>query len=144
MTKRMQPIFAICLLLVMSLSGLRVDNSMDSLSYSGNPSGYSDTSVLVEAAAYNVNDGYSRIEQQDFLSVNTSTRLSTSMFKRSQIVHRNQEKQEVSIAALEVSYKVVLFSIVMILFAAGGAGLSMPFRCLLYFIHNTDGKKRIA
>lgn len=144
MAKRFQTMILFCLIFLMSLSCVHIDNTSDLSPASMSASGYTNASVLVESETYQVNRGYSRIEQQDYWSNNNSTRLSTSLFKRSQNTYRNNERNEITIAILDVVSKVVLFSFIMILFATGGTGLSMPFRCLLLYIHSMDGKKRIA
>lgn len=144
MAKRFQTMILFCLIFLMSLSCVHIDNTSDLSPASMGASGYTNASVLVESETYQVNRGYSRIEQQDYWSNNNSTRLSTSLFKRSQNTYRNNERNEITIAILDVVSKVVLFSFIMILFATGGTGLSMPFRCLLLYIHSMDGKKRIV
>ncbi len=144
MTKRFQTIVLFCLVFLMSLSCVQIDNTNDISPVSAGVSGYTNAFVLVESEIYNANRDYSSIEQQDYWNNNSATRLFTSVFKRSSNTHRNHERKEITIAILGILSKLVLFAFIMILFATGGAGLSMPFRCLLLYIHNMDGKKRIA
>lgn len=144
MAKRMQTIILICLAFLMTLSCVHVDNTSNLFAPSTDPSCYTASAVMADSETINVSREYSRFEQQDYLSANQSARLSTALFKRSQANFRSHERHELTIAILDVVSKVVLFSFIMILFAAGGAGLSMPFRCLLSYIHGMDGKKRIA
>ena len=144
MAKRYQILFSLCLIVIMSLSTMRIDNTVDALSAFTRLSQEFQISALVENGSYEVNRGYSSIEKPDYLSENPSARLSSTFYKRSQNFCRNSERHKVSVATLDVIFKVVLFSIVMILIATGGVGLSMPFRCLLYYIHGMDGKKKIA
>lgn len=144
MAKRFQAIITFCMILLLALSCVQIDNTSDLFVPSTVSSSYTNMGVMADFETYNVNRGYSRIEQQDYWSANQSTRLSTTLFKRSQGNSRSYEKNELTITSLDVVSKVVLFSFIMILFAAGGSGLSMPFRCLLYYIQDMDGKKRIA
>ncbi|MBQ9983329.1 MAG: hypothetical protein IJP29_01935 [Lachnospiraceae bacterium] len=103
--------------------------------------------TVVEAqecvVVYEVSRGYSNVTRQDYLTSSPITRIATT-FKRSQNNYRHYPGQGVLTAILEEVSKIVLFSFIMILFATGKAGLSMSFQCLLYYIQNTDGKKRIA
>lgn len=144
MAKHSQMILTICLLVVLTISGIQVDNYADTFTCSTELSGSDDASVMVETGNYGINRGYSCIEQQDYWTVNGSTRVSSLLYKRSQNGVRSHARNNVIVAAFDTCRKAVMFSIVMILFATGSAGLSMPFRCLLYYIHNMDGKKRIA
>lgn len=144
MKKRYQIIITVLVLFVMTISGVHINNMNNVFASSTHFSCVLEDSVLIDAGSYEVNKGYSRIEKQDCWNGHSSTRFSASLFRRSQILHRGHERQEMSISTLDITFKVVFFSIVMILFAAGGTGLSMPFRCLLCYIHGLDGKKRIA
>ncbi len=144
MAKRLQTIITICMILLMTLSCVHIDNTSNLVVPSANSSSYMAMEIAVDSETINVSRGYSRYEQQDYLSANQSARLSTVLFKRSQANHRSHERHELAIAILDVVSKVVLFSFIMILCATGCAGLSMPFRCLLSYIHGMDGKKRIA
>ena len=136
MTKRYQILCSVCLIIIMFVSVMRIDNAMDSWSTFTRLSNEVDSLFLTEYSSYEI--------KPDYLSENPSARLSSTFFKRSQNFSRGYERYEVSVATLDMIFKVVLFSIVMILIATGGAGLSMPFRCLLCYIHRQDGKKRIA
>lgn len=144
MKKTYQIIITILMLLVVSVSSVHIDNSGDMLGSLVAFSGVSEDSVIMDTESYEVNRRYSQIEQQDYWNGNSSTRFSTSLSRRSQILSRSYVKQGMSISVLDIIFKVVLFSIIMILFASGGTGLSMPIRCLLCYIHGLDGKKRIA
>lgn len=144
MAKRLQTFIIFCLIVLMSLSCVHIDNTSDLIVDSTMSSSYSEISSMVESETYQVNRGYSCIEQQDYWSNNSAARLSTVLFKRSQSSLRHHERYEIVMAILDVVSKVALFSFIMILCATGGTGLSMPFRCLLYYIQDMDGKKKIA
>lgn len=92
-------------------------------------------------AVYEVSRSCSNVVQQYYMTARPTTRI-VSAFKRFQTNCRYH--QEAVVAILEDLSKVAVFSFIMILFATGKAGLSMPFQCLLCYIQNTDGKKRIA
>ena len=141
MIKRFRTIIIIGLIALMSLSCIQVDNTSDTFNTSTAVIDKFETFVVVDSTTYNVNRGASSIEQQDYWNNNTSARLSTSFFERSQRVYRSYGKDRFIIAVLDAVSRMALFSIVMILLATGCAGLSMPFRCLLFYIHNKDGKK---
>ncbi len=144
MAKRLQTIILFCLICLMTVSCVHIDNTSDFFMPSTTPSSYTATAVDTLSDTIYASRGYSRFEQQDYLSDNQSARLSTALFKRSQTNFRSHERHELAIAILDIISKVVLFSFIMILCATGGTGLSMPFRCLLSYIHGMDGKKRIA
>lgn len=144
MKKTYRMIITVLALLVMVVSGIRIDNSSDVFVSDADFSYVSDASSMLKAESYEVNRRYSQIEQPSCWNGHGSARLSSSLFRRSQTLERSHERYEMSIATLDSIFKVVLFSIIMILFAAGGTGLSVPIRCLLCYIHEVDGKKRIA
>lgn len=144
MKKTYQIIVTVLAIFVMVVSGIHINNMNNVFASSVRLSCISEDLVLIDTGSYEVNKGYSRIEKLDYWNSQSLTRFSTSLFRRSQALHRGQERQEMSIVTLDITFKVVFLSIVMILFATGGAGLSMPFRCLLCYIHGLDGKKRIA
>lgn len=144
MKEKYQIIITVLILFVMTVSGMHMNNMNDVFVSATLFSCVSEDSVLVDAESYEVNKGYSRIEKQDCWNGHSFTRFATSLFRCTQMLHRSYERQEMPVATLDITFKVVFFSIAMILFAAGGAGLSMPFRCLLYYVHELDGKKRIA
>lgn len=144
MAKRLQTIVLFCIIWLMTLSCVHVDNTRDLFMPSTCSLDYTITVGTVDSETIDVSRGCSRVEQQDYLSANQSARLSTTLFKRSQTNYKSHQRQELTIAILDVVSKVVLFSFIMILCATGCAGLSMPFRCLLSYIHGMDGKKRIA
>lgn len=141
MVKKYQTVVTICLIMLMALSCLRIDNT----------SNYSTTSFThtisideVASSILDVNTGCSRIEQEDYLNTSTSTYLLTSLYRRSLNNYRSYERQEVNVAVLDFVSKIVSFLIAMTLCATGSAGLSTPFRCLLYYIQDMDGKKKVA
>ncbi len=144
MTKKCKMIMTICLIIMMSLTCMRIDNTSDFFDLSAASLGYTNSVVLTQTDTLDVNRRYSRIEQQDYLYAQGATRVSTSLSRRSQNHIRSFERNEVIVAVLGILSKVVLFSFFMILFATSGTRLSMPFQCLLYYIHNMDGKKKIA
>lgn len=144
MVNRYKAYIAICLMIVMSFVCLRVDNTNDLFTVSTTSTEYSNSAVSTGVGVLSVNKGYSHIATQDYINANGSTRVSTSLYRRSQNHIRNFERNEVTMTILGGISKVALFSFIMILFAASGTGLSMPFQCLLYYIHNKDGKKKIA
>ena len=144
MKKAYRMILTVLALFVMAVSGINIDNSNDMLVSSADFSCVLDDSLMLEAESYEVNRRYSQIEQLNCWNGHSSARISTSLIRRSQVLSRGLARQKMSIATLDSIFKVVLFSIIMILFAAGGTGLSMPIRCLLCYIHEVDGKKRIA
>ena len=144
MVARYKTYIAICLMMLMSLTCLRIDNTSDLFDVSIASLEYSNSVASTEAEVISVNREYSSIETQDYINANASTRLFTSLYRRSQNHIRNYERNKVTMTVLDMISKVALFSFIMILFAASGTGLSMPFQCLLYYIHNMDGKKRIA
>lgn len=144
MKKTYRMILTVLALLVMTVSGININNSNDMFVSVADFSCVSDNSLMMDAESYEVNRRYSQIEQQNYWNGHSSARFSTSLIRRSQVLSRGLARQKMSIATLDSRFKVVLFSIIMILFAAGGTGLSMPIRCLLCYIHGVDGKKRIA
>lgn len=144
MKKTYQMILTVLALLVMVVSGIHIDNSGDVFVSDADFSYVSDASLMLKAESYEVNRRYSQIEQPSCWNGHSSARLSSSFFRRSQTLERSHKRHEMSIVTLDSIFRVVLFSIIMILFAAGGTGLSMPIRCLLCYIHGVDGKKRIA
>lgn len=144
MTKRFQTVITFCMIMLMSLSCVQIDNTSDLFISSAISINATNASWMVGSETYNANRGCSRIEQQDYWNHNQSACLSMSLFQRSQGTFRNNGRNEITIAILDIVSKVVLFSFIMILYATGGAGLSMPFRCLLSYIHGMDGKKKIA
>lgn len=144
MAKRLQTIILFSLIWLMTMSCVHVDNTSNFFVPSTHSIDYTATAVIADSETYSVDRGCSRFEQQDYLSANQATGLAKSLFKRSQANFKSHERQELTIAILDIVSKVVLFSFIMILCAAGGTGLSMPFRCLLSYIHSMDGKKRIA
>ncbi len=144
MQKRLRLIVIFCMIVLTTFSCVRIDNTSDVMISSTDSFVYSDGAVMLDSSSYARNDGYSHIHQQDYWCSNHSTRLATTLFKRSQLSCRNYEKNELTYAILDLVSKVVLFSFIMILFATSGTGLSMPFQCLLYYIQDKDGKKRIA
>lgn len=144
MTKRYQIIITLLAMFVVSISGIHINDS-NAMSLSAvHLSCESEDSVMMDAGSYNVNSEYSRINRQKYWNTNSFTHLSASFFRRSQTFHKGHERIEVSVVTLDTVFRVFFFSIVMILFATGGAGMSMPFRCLLCYIHGMDGKKKIA
>lgn len=143
MVKKMQTIITFWIILMLVLSCVQINNAIGVSIPSTASLNYTNIAVVVDSEKHNLR-GYSYIEQQDFWSSNQSTCLSMSMLKRTYTSFRNHERHEWVLTISDVISKVVLFSFIMFLCATGGAGLSMPFRCLLSYIHGMDGKKKIA
>lgn len=144
MKKKYQISITVLILFVVTVSGIHINNRNDIFVSTTHPFRVSEDSVLIDAGSYEVYKGYSRIEKQDCWNGQGFTCFATSLFRRSQILHRGYERQEMSVTTLDITFKVVFFSIAMFLFVIGGIGLSTPFRCLLCYVHELDGKKRIA
>lgn len=143
MNERCKTVLAITLMILLALSCFRIDNIGDVFAFPTASLNHENAFVMTTAETFEVNRGYSRIEQQDYLNATNSTRLSSTLFRRFQNADRSRERHEMSVTILDVVSKVVLFSFIMILFAANHVRLSMPFQCLLYYIHDMDGKKKI-
>ncbi|MBE5940939.1 MAG: hypothetical protein E7264_00220 [Lachnospiraceae bacterium] len=144
MEKRLQSALIMFMIVLTVFTCIRIDNTSDIIVPATESYAHTDMAVMVDSASYAMNDGYNQIQQQDYWASTPSTRLATTLFKRAQVTYKNYEKNGLTIAVLDLVSKVVLFSFIMILFAASGTGLSMPFRCLLYYIQDKDGKKKIA
>ncbi len=144
MAKRFQMCITVCLLIVLMLSNIQVDNTSDLSSCYAGGFDLQTVSALEERASYGTSKGYSHIEQQDYWNVNAFVYVTANFYKRSQSVCRTYGKQCMTVTTRNICCNAKLFLMTIILFAAGSARISMPFQCLLHYIQNTDGKKRIA
>ncbi len=144
MGNRLRSMVICCMILLTFFTCFRIDNTSNFVISTTDSFANIHSSVMMDSTTYASNDGYSQIQQQDYWRASHSTRMSTTMFKRSQLSCRNNDKNALVYVVLDIVSKVILFSFIMILFATSGTGLSMPFQCLLFYIQNEDGKKRIA
>lgn len=142
--KKIQSVITMLVVVLMFLSCIRIDNTGSIFGHTAASFTTDMTSDEIESETLAVNRGCSHIEQQDYLNASNVTSISSSFLRRSQSFFRNHERHELLEVVLDVISKVVMSAMVMLLVAAGGAGLSMPYRCLLYYIQDMDGKKRIA
>lgn len=133
----------ICLIVLMILSCVRIDNANSMIPSSVIPSDYEVTSVRTDSEICTTARAYSHIELPDYWMDISSNRVIT-LLRRPQGMYRTYERREIAYTVFEVLSKVVLYSFIMILFSTGGIGLSMPIRCLLLYIHSEDGKKKVA